>query len=132
MIVNHKELNHQLRESKLQNRLDREEFERLQKVANQHNFSNLKDEENTGTVHQLENSKELPGHDHVHMMMSKVKHQVSEIHHHPHENENDMRRRHKTPKISDDDKIVMTRAKFQSIMAKPLEEQKVLADKFTS
>ncbi len=74
MIVNRNELDHQLKESKLQNRLDREEFERLLKVANQRSFSNPKDEENTGTGHQLVNSTELPGHDH-----------------HPHENEDDMR-----------------------------------------
>ncbi len=45
MIVNHNELDHQLRESKLQNRLDREEFERLLKAANQRSYSNPKDDE---------------------------------------------------------------------------------------
>ncbi len=74
MIVNHNKLHHQLRESKLQNSLDREELERLLKVANQRSYSNPKDEENTGTGRQLANSMELPGHDHVHTMMSKVKH----------------------------------------------------------
>ncbi len=59
MIVNHNELDHQVRESKLQNRLHREEFERLLKVANQRNYSNPKDEENTGTGCQLANSTEL-------------------------------------------------------------------------
>ncbi len=45
MIVNRNELDHQLRESKLQNRLDREEFERLLKAANQRSYSNPKDDE---------------------------------------------------------------------------------------
>ncbi len=91
MIVNHNELDHQLRECKLQNRLDREEFERLLKAINQRSYSNPKDEEKAGTGRQLANSMELLGHDHVHTMMSKVNHRVSEIYHHAHENEEDMR-----------------------------------------
>ncbi len=43
-----------------------------------------------------------------------------------------MRERHKTPKTPDDDKIVMTRTKFQSIMAKTLEDQRILADENTT
>ncbi len=132
MIVNRNELDHQLRESKLQNRLDREEFERLLKAANQHSYSNPKDEENTGTGHELANSTELPGHDLVHMIMSKVKRRVSEIYHHPNESEDNMRRRHETPETPDNDKIVMTKTKFQSIMAKALEDQRVLADENTT
>ncbi len=58
MIVNCKELHDQLRENKLQNRLNREEFERLLKSANQHSYSNE-------TGRQLVNSIELPCHDHV-------------------------------------------------------------------
>ncbi len=65
MIVNCKELHDQLRENKLQNRLNREEFERLLKAANQHSYSNPKDKENTETGRQLANSIELPCHDHV-------------------------------------------------------------------
>ncbi len=61
-------------------------------------------------------------------MMSKVKHRMSEIYHHPHENEEDMRLRHETPEAPDNDKFVMTRTKFQSIMAKALEDQGILAD----
>ncbi len=45
MIVNHNELDHQLRESKLQNRMDREEFEKLLKATNQCSYSNPKDDE---------------------------------------------------------------------------------------
>ncbi len=83
MIVNRNELDHQLRESKLQNRLDREEFEGLLKAANQRSYSNPKDDEMAVTGRQLANSKQLPGHDHVHTIMSKVKHRMSEIYHHP-------------------------------------------------
>ncbi len=54
-------------------------------------------------------------------MMSKVKHQVSEIE--CHENEDDMICRHKTLQTPDDDKIVLARTMFQSIMAKALEDQ---------
>ncbi len=43
-----------------------------------------------------------------------------------------MRGRHVTPETPDDDKIVMTRAKFESIMAKALEDHKVLADENTT
>ncbi len=131
MIVNCNELDHQLREGKLQNRLDREDFKRLIKAANQHSYSNPKDVENAGTGRQLAYSTELPGHDHVHTMMSKVKHRVSEIYHHPHENEDDIRRRHETLETPDDDKIVMTSTKFQSIMAKALEDQRVLENENT-
>ncbi len=49
MTVNHNGLDHQLRESNLQNRLDKEEFERLVKAANQRSYSNPKDEENAAT-----------------------------------------------------------------------------------
>ncbi len=43
-----------------------------------------------------------------------------------------MRQRHETPETSDNYKIVMTRTKFQSIMAKALEDQRVLADENTT
>ncbi len=111
--------------------MDREEFERLLKAANQHSYSKPKDAEMAVTGRQIANCTELPGHDHVHTMMSKVKHRVSEIYHHPHENEEDMRQRHEIPETPDDDKIVMTRTKFQNIMAKALDDQRILADKNT-
>ncbi len=46
------ELDHQLTASKYQNRLDREEFERLLQVANQHKVEVQKEEENESFFHQ--------------------------------------------------------------------------------
>ncbi len=42
-----------------------------------------------------------------------------------------MRQRHKTPATPDDDKFVRTMTTFQSIMAKVLEDQRVLVDENT-
>ncbi len=86
IITDRNELDHQLIESKLQSRLDREEFERLLLLANQHKVAVQKEEENKSfshqeaqkfhnpTGHHMANSTELPGHDNIHTMMSKVKH----------------------------------------------------------
>ncbi len=90
--------------------MDREEFERLLQIANQrkvavqkeeenksfshrdaHKFSNPRDKDKSRTSHNMANSTELPGHDHASTMMSKVKHQVSEIFPQPHENEEEVR-----------------------------------------
>ncbi len=47
----------------------------------------------------------------------------------PNENEEEARVRHKTPEHPDDENISMTPTMFKSIMAKALEDQKLLADK---
>ncbi len=80
------------------------------------------------TSHHMANSTELPGHHNLYTMMSNVKHQVSDILLQPHENEEEARRRYDEPETPSDEKISMTRTMFKSIMAKALEEQKVLAD----
>ncbi len=74
------------------------------------------------------NSTELPGHDNVHTMMLKVKHRVSDILPQSHENDEEARWRYDEPETPDDEKISITKTMFKSIMAKALEEQKVLAD----
>ncbi len=53
-------------------------------------FSDPGDEEKTS--HHMPNSNELSGHDDASIMISKVKHQVSEIFPQPHENEEELRR----------------------------------------
>ncbi len=140
MMTDRNELEQQLRESKLQCRLDKEEFKRLLQLANQCKVAVQKEEENESFSHHeahkfhnptgrhMVNSTELPGHDNVHTMMLKVKHWVSDILPQPHENEEKARRRYDEPESLDDEKISMTRTMFKSIMAKALEEQKVLAD----
>ncbi len=69
----------------------------------------------------MANSTELPGHDHVSTMMSKVKHHMSEI---PHENNEEIRWRYKTPGTPEEDKVSMTRVMFTSIITKALEDRK--------
>ncbi len=103
VIVAQNELDEQLRASKYQNRLDREEFERLLQVANQRKVAMPIEEENESfshhdaqtfsrqTGHHMVNSAELPGHDHASTMMSKSKNRVSDILPHPHENEEEAR-----------------------------------------
>ncbi len=76
----------------------------------------------------MANSTELLCHHHASTMMSKLKHGVSEIFHQPHENEEEVRQRHKTPEYPYDENISMTRSMFKSIMTKALEEKKLLAD----
>ncbi len=83
MIANQNELDHQLRDSKLMIRLEREEYERHLDTANQRSmafqkFSNP-NEEKALTGHQLVNSTELLGHGHGATMMSKVQHRMSDI-----------------------------------------------------
>ncbi len=77
------ELDHQLRDSKLMIRLDREEYERCLHTANQHSMAFQKfsypNEDKALTDHQLVNSTELPGHSHGAMMMSKAQHRMSDI-----------------------------------------------------
>ncbi len=75
MIANRKELDHQLRDSKLMIRLEREEYEKCLDTANQRSmafqkFSNP-NEEKALTGRQLANSIELPCHGHGAMKMSK-------------------------------------------------------------
>ncbi len=86
MMTDRNELEQQLRESKLQCRLDKEEFKRLLQLANQCKVAVQKEEENESFSHHeahkfhnptgrhMVNSTELPGHDNVHTMMLKVKH----------------------------------------------------------
>ncbi len=62
------ELDHELRESKLMIRLEREEYEKHLHIANQCSIALLK---STNTV---EEKLELPGHGHAAMMMSKAEH----------------------------------------------------------
>ncbi len=57
-------------------------------------------------IRHMVNSTELPGHDHASTIMSKVKHHVSEIYPQTHENEEEVRRRHKTPETPDDEKSI--------------------------
>ncbi len=102
MTVVQNKLDLHLRVSKLQNILDREEFERLLQVANQrkvvlqkdeedesfshryvHKYLNAKDEDKFRTSHHMVNSTKSPGHDHASTVMSKVKHLVSAIFPHP-------------------------------------------------
>ncbi len=96
-----------LRESKFQSDLDKEEFEKQLQVDNQckvaayneeeydsfsdrngQNHSNPRNEDNFRTGRHVAHSTELTGHDHALAMMSKVRHQISEI---PHENEEEIR-----------------------------------------
>ncbi len=135
--------------SNLQKNLDKEDYERLLQVANQckvavhnregdnsfshqnrQNYSNPSNrvEDNPRAVRQQANSTELPGHDHATTIMSKVRHRMCEILPQPHENEEELRRRHETPETPDNDKVSMTRDMFTSIMTKALEDQKNLAD----
>ncbi len=53
---------------------------------------------------------------------------MSEIFPQAHENEKEARRQHETPEHPDDENISMTRSMFKSIIAKALEDQKLLAD----
>ncbi len=143
MIAVWNKLDHQLRASKLQNRLDREEFERLLQVTNQrkvavqkeeddesfshryaHKYSNPRDEDKFGTSRHFANSTELPGHDHATTMMSKVKHHMSEIFPHPHEKEEEVRWRNETLETRDDENVTMTRSMFKSIMTNLLKNRK--------
>ncbi len=101
MIVARDELDDQLRASKYQNRVDREEFKRLLQVANQRKVAVQKEGENKSfshqdankfsrqTNHHIANSTELLGHDHVSTMMLKGKNRISDILHQSHENEDD-------------------------------------------
>ncbi len=60
----------------------------------------------------MANSTQLPGHNSATTMMSKVKNHMSEIFPQTHENEEEVRRRHETPKTPDDENIHMTRSMF--------------------
>ncbi len=82
MIADRNELEHQLRDSKLLIRMEREEYEKLLNTANQcsmafQKFSNP-NEDKALTGRQLVNSTELPGHGQGAMMMSKVQHSMFE------------------------------------------------------
>ncbi len=83
MTADCNELYHQLRDSKLTIRLDREEYERRLDIANQHSMAFQKfanpNEEKALTGRQLANNTELHGHSHGAMMMSKVHHRMSDI-----------------------------------------------------
>ncbi len=136
MIVAQNEFDEQLRASKYQNRLDREEFD----VSNQRKVAVQKEEENESfsnndaqkfsrqTGHHMANSTELPGHDHASTIMLKTKNRMSNILPYPHENEEEARRRYDSPETHDEEKVSMTRTMFKSIMTKAQEDQKVLAD----
>ncbi len=78
MIAKRNELYHQLRDSNLMIRMEREEYEKCIDTANQCSMAlqivSNPNEEKALTSHQLANSMELPGHAHGATMMSKVQH----------------------------------------------------------
>ncbi len=95
MIADRNELEHQIRDSKLTIRMEREEYEKRLDTANQRSmgfqkFSNP-NEDKALTGRQLANSTELPGHGHGAMMMSKVQHRMSDITTNPIVNEDNVR-----------------------------------------
>ncbi len=73
------------------------------------------------TGQQLVNSTELPGHDNMTTVMSKVSCCVSEILPQPHEEE--VIQISDTPETPDEDKGSMTRVMFKNIMTKALVNQ---------
>ncbi len=95
MIANCNELDHQLRDSKLTIRMEREEYEKRLDTANQHSMAFQKlynpNEEKSLTGSQLANSTELPGHGHGATMMPKVQHRMSDIITNPIANEDNIR-----------------------------------------
>ncbi len=127
MIADHNELDHQLRDSKLMIRMDREEYERRLDTANQHSmafqkFSNP-NEEKALTGCQLANSTELSGHSHGVTMMSKVQHRMSDITRNPIANEDNVRNFYVPSETPEDDDMHMTKSKFSSLVAQALEQQ---------
>ncbi len=119
MIANCNELDHQLRDSKLMIRLEREEYEKCLDTVNQRSiafqkFSNS-NEEKALTGRQLAKSTDLPGHGHGAMMMSKVQHRMSDITTNPIANV--------PPETPIDDDIHITRSKFSSLVTQALEKQ---------
>ncbi len=129
----------------LQKNLDSKEFEKRLQIANQHNIVRHTDAEDDSFSHrlrhnlpkpngssrtgrQLANSTELPGHDLVTTMMSKVSRRISEILPQPHEDEEEVIRGSETPETLEEDKVSMTWSMFKNIMAKALKEQKKLTD----
>ncbi len=149
MRVIRNDLQQQLRVMNLQKNLDKEEFEKLLQIANQHtvvvdteeedeSFShlprhkmskqNIRAESSSKAGGQLANSTELPGHDHATTVMSKISCCVSEILPPTHIDEEEVVQRTETPETTDDDKVSMTRVMFKSIMTKAIEDQKTLAN----
>ncbi len=127
MIANRNELDHQLRDSKLTIRLEREEYEKHLDTANQRSmafqkFSNP-NEERALTGCQLANSTELPGHGHGVTMMSKVQHRMSDITTNPIANEDNIRKFYIPPETPIDDDMHITRSKFSSLITQALEKQ---------
>ncbi len=60
--------------------------------------------------------------------MSKVRHRMSDILPHPHENKEEIRGGQETSETPDEDKVSMIRVKFTSLITKALEGHKNLAD----
>ncbi len=121
MIADRNELEHQLRDSKLMIRMEREEYEKLLDTANQHSmafqkFSNP-NEDKALTGRQMANSTELPGHGHGATMMSKVQHRMSDITTNPIANEDNV-----PPETPVDDDMHITRSKFSSPVVQALEQ----------
>ncbi len=115
MIANCNELDHQLRDSKLTIRLEREEYEKRLDTVNQRSMAFQKlsnpNEEKALTSRQLANSTELPGHGHGATMMSKVQHRMSDIITNPIANEDNVRNFYVPPKTPVDDDMHITRSK---------------------
>ncbi len=93
-IANRNNLDHELRDSKLMIRMEREEYEKCLDIANQCSlalqiFYN-QNEEKALTGRQLVNNTELAGHGHAAMMMSKVQHRMSDISTNPIANEDNV------------------------------------------
>ncbi len=127
MTADRNELDHQLRDSKLTIRLEREEYERRLDTANQRSmafqkFSNA-NEDKALTGRQLGNSTELPGHSHGAMMMSKVQHRMSDITRNPITNEDNVTNFYVPPETSEDDDMRITMSKFSNLVTQALEQQ---------
>ncbi len=127
MIADHNELKHQLKDSKLTIRMEREEYKKRLDTANQSSmafqkFSNP-NEDKALTGHQLVNSEELPGHGHGVRMMSKVQHRMSDITTNPIANEVNVRNFYVPPETLVDNDMHITRSKYSSLVAQALEQQ---------
>ncbi len=121
MIANHNKLVHQLRDSKLKIRMEREEYEKRLDTANQcsmsfHKLSNPNEEKGL-TGRQLANSMEISGNGHGAMMMSKVQYRMSDITTNLIANEDNVRIFYVPPETPVDDDMHITRSKFLNLVS---------------